>query len=232
MSLTTDDIKKLSAPFPDDTVGVRIQGVNKDGTRARLVCYLQHTDVYTRIEAVDPSWKSEILSVDWVGTACFTRMRLTILGASRENVGEGEDPKSSASDAIKRCAMLFGVGRYLYDVETVTVDYNEARDKWKTWTVADFKSAQRRDQAPLPSAPAAQSPAPRASAPRGTAPTIRTKEQIGQEIDRVSGELGMTRQQLHQWVLEDYKKTPAQMTVAEMAEFLIKLQCELGRKGA
>jgi hypothetical protein len=42
------------------------------------------------------------------------RCRLTCLGVTREDVGEGEDPKAAFSDAIKRAAVQFGVGRVLY----------------------------------------------------------------------------------------------------------------------
>jgi Rad52/22 family double-strand break repair protein len=42
------------------------------------------------------------------------RCRLTAFGVTREDVGEGEDPKAAFSDAIKRAAVHFGVGRALY----------------------------------------------------------------------------------------------------------------------
>jgi hypothetical protein len=65
----------------------------------------------------------------WAGRACeveevrsqplarpplFVRCRLTVFGVTREDVGEGEDPKAAFSDAIKRAAVHFGVGRALY----------------------------------------------------------------------------------------------------------------------
>jgi hypothetical protein len=42
--------------------------------------------------------------------------RLTVLGITKEDVGEGEDLKSAFSDAFKRVAVKFGVGRYLYEL--------------------------------------------------------------------------------------------------------------------
>jgi hypothetical protein len=42
------------------------------------------------------------------------RCRLTLYGVTREDVGEGQDPKAAFSDAIKRAAVHFGVGRALY----------------------------------------------------------------------------------------------------------------------
>jgi len=234
MTLTAKDIEILSAPFDEKTLGVKLQSYSKDRTRASLVCYLQHTDVYHRIEAVDPGWKSEILDVSYLGEACFTRMRLTIKGVSRENAGEGDDPKSSASDAIKRCAMLFGVGRYLYDAETVWVPFDEQKDRFRTWTLADYQGALKRGQAPLPTAPTNLDPpvgrrpviAPRqAEAPR------MTKAQMGQSILRLANRLNLPRQQLNEWAFDMFKKNSNELTDVELEKLLTSLEEELGRSG-
>lgn len=44
----------------------------------------------------------------------YARCRLTVCGVTREDVGEGADPKAAFSDAVKRAAVHFGVGRVLY----------------------------------------------------------------------------------------------------------------------
>jgi hypothetical protein len=44
----------------------------------------------------------------------YVRCQLTLYGVTREDVGEGQDPKAAFSDAIKRAAVHFGVGRALY----------------------------------------------------------------------------------------------------------------------
>jgi Rad52/22 family double-strand break repair protein len=44
----------------------------------------------------------------------YVRCRLTLYGVTREDVGEGRDPKAAFSDAIKRAAVNFGIGRALY----------------------------------------------------------------------------------------------------------------------
>src|SRR5690606_28562663 len=108
-----------------DRLGIKVQSFNKDRTRAMLVLYLQHTDVQDRLEQVDPSWTSEILHEEKSGDTVYVRTRVTVKGVYRENVGEGGDPKAAYSDALKRAAMLFGVGRYLYDSPTVWTEYNE-----------------------------------------------------------------------------------------------------------
>ena len=148
-TLSTDDLKKLAAPFPRDTLGVKVQSFSKDKTKGMLVLYLQHTDVYSRLEEVDPCWSNKVTTQHSdKGLSVF--MSITIKGVTRENVGDGDDWKSATSDALKRTAMLFGVGRHLYDTANVWVPYNEQTDKFKVWTVADYDKAARSagDKAP------------------------------------------------------------------------------------
>ncbi len=141
--LTREDLETLKAPFPDDRLGVKVQSLNRERTRAMLVLYLQHTDVQDRLEEVDPAWTCEVLSEERAGDTVYVRSRMIVKGVARENVGEGGDPKAAYSDALKRCAMLFGVGRYLYDSVTVWTDYQEPRDKFRHWTIEDYENALR-----------------------------------------------------------------------------------------
>jgi hypothetical protein len=144
MSLTDDDIKKLKRPFPDETIGVKVNNFSKDRTKAMLIQYLQHTDVYDRIEEVDPTWSCMAGTPFYIAKVIAVPMKLSIKGVTRENIGEGEDYKSAYSDALKRAAMLFGIGRYLYDAEQVWVSYNEQTDKYKKWTIEDFNKNKKK----------------------------------------------------------------------------------------
>lgn len=49
-------------------------------------------------------------------TSLWYRCRLTVCGVCHEDVGEGDDPKAAYSDAIKRAAVKFGVGEFLYSL--------------------------------------------------------------------------------------------------------------------
>lgn len=140
MSLTKEDLAILSKPFPDDIIGVKVNNFNKERTKALLIQYLQHTDVYNRLEEVDPAWSCETGQPQFIDKTIAIPMKMTVKGVTRENVGEGADYKSAYSDAIKRAAMLFGVGRYLYDAQQVWVPYNEQTDKYKKWTIQEFRN--------------------------------------------------------------------------------------------
>lgn len=159
-TLTSEDLSTLKAPFPREKLGVKAQAISRERKRALLVQYLQHTDVQERLDQVDPSWSLEIAQQERTGDAVYVRARLTLKGVTRENVGEGGDPKAAHSDALKRCAMLFGVGRYLYDSPTVWVEYDESRDRYRQWSLADYeRELGRSPQAPREAAQPAAGPA-------------------------------------------------------------------------
>jgi hypothetical protein len=175
-NLTQEDLKVLKAPFAKDNLGVKVQSFSKDRTRAMLVLYLQHTDVMNKLEEVDPAWTSEVLGEERHGETCYVRTRLTLKGVARENVGEGGDPKSAYSDALKRAAMLFGVGRYLYDSVTVWTEYNDQRDRFRQWTVADYEKASRgQAHVPSPSDGVRELPPQQAAAPSPVRPKVAAK---------------------------------------------------------
>ena len=185
--LTAEHLKTLARPFPDDKLGVKIQSVSKNKDKAMLVLYLQHTDVMDRLEEVDPGWSAKTLE-RWIITdqgisTHYCRTELTILGVTRENVGDGNEPKGAHSDSIKRAAMTFGVGRYLYDSELVWVDYNESTDKYKQWTVQEY-NARLKGSKPAPvipsGAPSPVSPKPALSAQPIQASPLRPPEPDGE----------------------------------------------------
>jgi hypothetical protein len=118
-----------------------VQTFNRERTRAMLVLYLQHTDVQDRLDEVDPAWTMEVTQETRAADTVYVRSRLTVKGVARENVGEGGDPKAAYSDSLKRSAMLFGIGRYLYDPPTVWTEYNDERDRFRQWTVEDYEAA-------------------------------------------------------------------------------------------
>lgn len=179
--LTAQDLKVLSAPFPKERVGAKIGSLSKDRSRGMLVLYLQHTDVYSRLEEVDPSWSAEVTDERIVSDTCVVRVRMTVKGVSRENAGEGGDTKSAISDAVKRAAMLFGVGRYLYDSETVWVEYNESKDKFRQWTFDDFERALKPGQQKTPAQSSADEKKPAAKGPSPSATPAKTIKPKGTE---------------------------------------------------
>ncbi len=221
-TLTSEDLKVLRRPFPKDRLGVKVQSLNKDRTRAMLVLYLQHTDVQDRLEEVDPAWACEVISEHDKGDTVYVRSRITVKGVARENVGEGGDPKAAYSDALKRCAMLFGVGRYLYDSPTVWTDYNESRDRYRSWKVEDFEQALRKidKSASVPSpeseaAAAASPPTPAAGAKPGL-----TTGKGGAKAKASSSGKARPREELNRILMGLYRPYLAQFPETQFSQLL------------
>lgn len=133
--LTQELLESLARPFRPDQVRWKPQVVT-DAGRALAVPYVDPRVVTERLDQVvggDWAFHWEPLGVQ--GDRLVIKSSLTILGVTREDVGEHvlsdreqADPwKSAVSDALKRAAVHFGVGRYLYWLETVWCTYDKRR---------------------------------------------------------------------------------------------------------
>jgi len=132
MSLNREILEMLSKPFDPKEVEVKIQAVNRDRTRAQVVAYVDARTVLDRLdEAVGPTGWSDSYDVLTNGTdgdgrrLVEVKCTLIVLGVSKEDVGEGDSLKAAFSDALKRAAVKFGVGRYLYRLPKVWADLDE-----------------------------------------------------------------------------------------------------------
>jgi hypothetical protein len=132
MNLSKEILEILSRPFDPEEVEVKVQAVSKDRTRAQVVAYVDARTVLDRLdEVVGPGgWSDtyEVLtnSVDGDGRRLVeVKCVLTIAGVSKEDVGEGDSLKAAFSDALKRAAVKFGVGRYLYRLPKMWADLDE-----------------------------------------------------------------------------------------------------------
>lgn len=118
-------LAKLAAPFNPNDVAWKPQAVRQN--RALAVAYIDARTVAERLDqVVAGEWTFE-----WeeASNGCV-KGKLTIRGTTRCDVGEqGDGPqgktlKAAVSDALKRSAVLFGVGRYLYRLPAQWVDYD------------------------------------------------------------------------------------------------------------
>ncbi|WP_027480958.1 Rad52/Rad22 family DNA repair protein [Deinococcus pimensis] len=129
----SDVQRRLAAPFPAHLVAWKAQAVSRDRKRALMVAYVDARAVMDRLDAVCPNdWTFEIEIVQGAHVPTV-KGRLTILGQTREDVGEatGEGDaatlKAATSDALKRAAVHFGIGRYLYDLPLDWTDWDDTR---------------------------------------------------------------------------------------------------------
>nr|WP_279231580.1 Rad52/Rad22 family DNA repair protein [Thermus thalpophilus] len=134
----------MAEPFPPAEVQWRIEALSKDRKRALVVPYVDARTVLDRLDRVvgPEGWHDsyEVLAdqernlKDERGERrerlCEVKCRLTVLGVTKEDVGEGDSLKAAFSDALKRAAVKFGVGRYLYRLEKQWVDYDPEKGRF------------------------------------------------------------------------------------------------------
>lgn len=118
----------LAAPFPIHQVKWRLGRTNADKTSGLALAYIDARDVMNRLDDVlgPECWQTDFKEVAG-RVICMLSVRF---GDSpiwvRKSDGAGdtagyEVEKAALSDAFKRSAVHFGIGRYLYAVETTWV---------------------------------------------------------------------------------------------------------------
>src|SRR5919202_1173611 len=132
-------LRHLRRPPAPEAVRFKIQ--NTAGDHAQVAAYIDARLVFDRLDLVcggRGAGRFEELPSPLLPPPCdrdgqplarppiHVRCRLTAFGVTREDVGEGEDPKAAFSDAIKRAAVHFGVGRALYAMRAPWLRAGEA----------------------------------------------------------------------------------------------------------
>lgn len=126
--------QKLECPFPPSAISWRIGRKNKEGTRAMLLAYIDARDVMERLDRACGFDNWQVRYPLSEGGLLIAEIGLRIGGEWlwRSN-GAGdtqvEAEKGKCSDAFKRAAVLWGVGRYLYGLPSPSV----AIDQYGKW---------------------------------------------------------------------------------------------------
>lgn len=134
----------LSSPFPKEEVKWRIGSVTRDKKRGQALAYVDARAVYNRLDEIcsNYGWQCHYSHAGGSSdkTICNLGLYLPIGGPDddiedvdwdwiwRAN-GAGdtnfEGEKGAISDAIKRAAVTFGIGRYLYTLGAPWVQIDE-----------------------------------------------------------------------------------------------------------
>ncbi len=162
--------EELSRPFAATEVKWKPSMVK--GNRALALAYVDARVIQDRLDDVlgVMGWSDSYKVLD--GGAVMCRLRLRIgehwitkmdVGGQSEQPDDGDKMKAAFSDALKRTAVKFGVGRYLYRLPSQWVDYDPQKRAFARppqlpeWAVS-------KGQAPAPK------PAPQKAAARTTKP--------------------------------------------------------------
>lgn len=123
------DFKILSAPFDPDAVSWRLGSVSKAKLKGMALAYVDARVVADRLdEACTPAgWQcryshTATKTVCDIAIKCDDEWLWKADGAGDSDI---EAEKGALSDAFKRAAVRWGVGRYLYDLESPWVAVEE-----------------------------------------------------------------------------------------------------------
>jgi Rad52/22 family double-strand break repair protein len=117
-------LPELRRPPAPAAVRFKLTATNREHTSGQVAAYVDARLVFDRLDLVcGGRWQARFEALpepllpkpgEDEAEPIYVRCRLTAFGVTREDVGEGESPKAAFSDAIKRAAVHFGVGRALY----------------------------------------------------------------------------------------------------------------------
>ena len=126
--MTNVDFDALSAPFAPDYVEWRL-GRKGKGNRGMALAYIDARAVMDRLDkVVGPANWGATYSHAETKTICELSIYCNDQWVTKAN-GAGdtdyEGEKGACSDAFKRAAVLWGIGRYLYDLDTPWVELDQ-----------------------------------------------------------------------------------------------------------
>ena len=126
--------KALAAPFDPDELKFKPAVVS--GNRALALAYVDARTIQDRLDQVlgVAGWQDDYECLPDGSVVCRLRLRLgeewvtkVDVGGPSEQPDGGDRMKAAFSDALKRAAVKFGVGRYLYRLPSQWADYDPQR---------------------------------------------------------------------------------------------------------
>lgn len=191
------DLRRLAEPFPVDAVSWRVGTTTQAKDKGMALAYIDARDVMERLDHVcGPDWQDKYQAMPDGSYCCSIGIKIDgewrwrsdgalMLTESDKIDAKEMAQKGSYSDAFKRAAVKWGIGRYLYNLDSPWVKI-EARGK--SFVIADegkatlrnvlirhaktaypnMETGERPEPQALLSQPKPQEPAPQASKPSET----------------------------------------------------------------
>jgi hypothetical protein len=127
-------LKELSAPFHPSRITWKPQAMTKDKAKAMAAAYADLRAYQDRLDTVcGLDW-----SVSYTGWGDRIICHLTVSGITRSSTGESDaqaeknDIAGTAAEAqaFKRACAMFGLGRYLYNLPTMWVEFDSEHGRF------------------------------------------------------------------------------------------------------
>lgn len=124
---------ELSAPFPVEMIEWRVGSTNKEKTKCLPLCYIDARAVMDQLDTIcgPDGWQCNYSSGVGGSIVCNLGIRMAsgewLWKADGAGATDIEGDKGALSDALKRAAVRWGVGRYLYDLKAPWVPLKDSR---------------------------------------------------------------------------------------------------------
>ena len=131
------DLDQLAAPFAPDDVEWKPGATTRDKKKGLAMAYLTSRAIQDRLDEVcgPAGWRNEFMPGPAGGVLCGLSIRVTYAGPDGHPAETGwvtkwdgadntdvEAVKGGLSSAMKRAAVLWGIGRYLYQLDAQWVE--------------------------------------------------------------------------------------------------------------
>jgi len=135
----TPEALALAAPFPMAEIHWKPASVS--GNRAAVVAYIDVRTICDRLDAVlgVAGWQDTYQDLGQGAVVCSLSCKVLGEWVTKQDVGgqpkraaEGGPMKAAFSDALKRAAAKFGIGRYLHRLPPFWVDYDPEKKQVKS----------------------------------------------------------------------------------------------------
>jgi hypothetical protein len=142
-NVTNDTLKQLGAFFPSTAIQWRAGSMTQDKTRGKALPYIDARVVQNRLDDVvgAGNWKNSYSEVIVNGKLLAVRCALAVKvegewvekedGAHLDNIETFDQAEKAIkgvySDALKRAAVQWGIGRYLYEFDAPWVELDNGR---------------------------------------------------------------------------------------------------------
>jgi hypothetical protein len=213
----------LAEPFPLDDVKWKPQTVV--GNRALAICYVDARAIMDRLDSVVgvDGWQDTYEMLPDGSVVCKLRVRLgewiekSDIGGQSDQQDEHDQHKAAFSDALKRAAVKFGIGRYLYRLPKQWADYDP-----KT---RQFAHAPQLPADALPAARAAALAPPKSTGDPTSADRLTVSRTMAYVLKDHTERLGWPAGQLRQYLEEGFGVSYVRdLTVEQARLFHVQLE--------
>jgi hypothetical protein len=217
-----NNLSEFLRPFGYGVTKYRVMNVTKNKEKGSVAFYIDARDVMDRLDEVVgcENWQDKYTVLAFSDSEWVVECTLVVNGVAKTDVGSGDAPKDAYSDALKRAAVKFGVGRYLYDMDTGNWF---PIDEWKNFTPESKKQIDELLRKNLSRLGA--KPAPGGNGSGGTTEQDDDSKRfhaLGVELYGTSKEWDAKRPVIVEGMTKGRTKSSKELTPAELAQ-LIKL---------